>query len=144
MSKLNSFRNELGYVSPMLEKVTDRCRRDMGILLRRRDDDGLDVRSKLAVGISYRPFRLEIDHIPDSTHYMSDAEFMALVYGEVVILYYADTFQRGSGLAYDIHPLVVRKESALVYIDSDCDHHFVKHGQSPLQDIEMTCSKRIE
>ena len=44
----------------------------------------------------------------------------------------------------DVEFLFIRKETAFVDIYADSDHHFVKHCQRPLQNIEMTCCKRIE
>ena len=70
----------------MLEQVAYRSRRNMRKLLSRRNDDRLDIRRQLAVGIGDGTLRLEIDHVPDSTHDMADAQFAACVYGQIVII----------------------------------------------------------
>ena len=128
----------------MLKQVTHSSRRNMRKLLGSRNDDGLDIRSQFTVGIRNRPLCLEIDHVPDATHNVPDAQFAALVDGQVVILDDTHALKTGSGLTDDLHPLFIGEESPFVYIDTDSHDHFVKHRKSPLQDIEMAGCKRIE
>ena len=128
----------------MLKQVAHCRRGNMRKLLGSRNDDGLDIRSKLTVGIRNRPLCLEIDHVPDTTHNVPDAKLTALVDGQVVILNDTHTLKTCSRLPDDLDPLLVREESPLVYIDAYSHDHFVKHRQSPLQDIEMAGCKWIE
>lgn len=128
----------------MLEKVTHSSRRNMSILLSSRNDDSLNIRSQLTVCIRNRPLSLKINHIPHTTHYVSDTKFMTLVNGQVVVLDDADTLHTGCRLSYYIYPLLIREETSLVDVHSNCDNDFIKHSQSPLEDVEMACSKRIE
>ena len=128
----------------MFEKIPHGSRRYMGIFLSGRYYDRLDIRSELAVCIGNRPLRLEVYHVPDATHDVPDAELAAFVDSQIVILDDADTFKACRCLPYDVDPLFIRKESSLVYIDSYCNDYFVKHGQGPLQNIEMARSKGIE
>lgn len=128
----------------MSEKVAHGCRRYVCELLRCRDYDGLYLRRQLAVGIGDGPLCLEVYHVPYSSHYMPDPKFAAGVYGEVVVLDYAYALQSGSRLSDDVELLLIRKESSLVYIDTDCHHHLIEHGQSPLEDVQMARCKRVE
>jgi len=108
------------------------------IFLRRRDDDSLDFRGEAAVCIGNRTFILKIKHVSDSSDYMSDSKFAADVDGQSVILDDLDSIKSRSGLTDDVYFLVVVVETALVLIDTDCHDKFVKHGQSSLENIEVT------
>ena len=128
----------------MLEQVSHCRRRNMRKLLGSRYDDSLDVVSELTVRISNGSFCLEIDHIPDTTHDMPYAELTACIDRKVVIVDDGDAFKAGNSLSDDVHLLVKREESPLVYVYTHSNNDFIKHGQSPLQDIEMACCERIE
>ena len=128
----------------MLEDIPDSSRRNMGIFLCSRDNDSLDIRSELSVRIRYRPLCLEVDHVADSPDDVPDAEFTALIDGQIVILDDADTFKAACSLTYDIHPLLIGEETPLVYIDTDSHDHLIEHGKGPLQNVEMSGCKRIE
>ena len=64
----------------------------MGIFLSCRNDDGLDIRCKFTVRIRNRPLGLKINHVPDPTHNVPDAELPTLINSQIVILDNADTF----------------------------------------------------
>lgn len=144
ISQFHSLRNKKRSITTVLEQVSHSSGRDMCKLLSSRDDDSLDVRSKLTVRIGNGSLRLEIDHIPDATYDMPYAKFTACIDCKIVIVDNADTFKSGSSLSDDVHLLVKREESPLVYVYTHSNNDFIKHGQSPLQDIEMACCERIE
>ena len=128
----------------MLEQVSDRCRRNMGELLGSRNYYRLDIRSKLAVCICNRAFGLEIDHVPDTSDDMMDTQLAALVDRKVVILDDADTFHACCSLPDDVHSFFVREESPLVYIDSHGNDNLIEHRQGSLENVQMSCSERVE
>ena len=128
----------------MLQQVAYRCRRYMGELLGSRNYYSLDVRSKLAVCICNRALGLEIDHVPDTSDDMMDAQLAALVDRKVVILDDADTFHACRSLPDDVHSFFVREESPLVYIDSNGNDYLIEHCQCSLEDVQMSCRERVE
>ena len=75
---------------------------------------------------------------------MPDSQFPAFVHGKIVIFDDAHSLDAFDGLADDVEPLVHVEESALVLVDADCYHYFVKHRESPLENVEMPCGKRVE
>ena len=113
-------------------------------LLSCRDYDGLDIWRKAAVRISDGAFRLEVYHITDSTHDVVYSKFMASVDCQIVIFYDADALQALDSLTYDGNALVHVEEAALVLVDADSYHYFVKHRESPLENVEMPCGKRVK
>lgn len=128
----------------MLEKVSHSSRRYVGILLSCRYYDGLDLRSELSVGICNRSLSLEVDHVADTSDDMIYAELTAYVYGQCVILDDAHALEARSGLLYYVYALLIRKETALVNVDTHSHYDFIKHRKGPLENIEMSRSKRIE
>ena len=96
------------------------------------------------VSVSNGSFRLEIDHVPDTSDDMTDTKFTAFVDSQIIILYDAHTLQTLRGLADDVNPFFIRKESSFVNVYTDSDHNFIKHGQGPLENVQMACCKRIE
>ena len=87
---------------------------------------------------------LDNPSISDYEYDMMYAELTAFVDGQVVILYDRNAIEPFRSLSDYLDSFFIREESPLVYIDSHCHNHFIKHGKSPLQNIEMACSKRIE
>ena len=116
----------------------------MSILLSSRNDDSLDLRSQFAVGISYRPFRLEVYHIADTAHNMAYATLTACINGEITIFYHTDSIQSGSRLSDDFEFLFIGEETSFVNIDTYSDNHLIKHAQSSFENVQMTSCKRIE
>ena len=116
----------------------------MSILLGCRNDDGLDLRSELSVGICNRPLGFEVDHVADTSDDMVYAELTAYVYGQGVILDDAHALEASCRLLYYAYALLVREETALVNVDTDSHHDFIEHRKGSLENIEMSRSKRIE
>lgn len=128
----------------MLEQVSHCRRRYVSILLSSRYYDGLDLRSQLSVCIGNRPLGLEVYHVANAPHDMIYAELTAYVYGQGVILYDTYALEACSRLLYYAYALLVREEAALVNVDTDSHHDFIEHRKGPLENIEMSRSKRIE
>ena len=128
----------------MLEKVSHSSRRYVGILLSCRYYDGLDLRSELSVGICNRSLGLEVYHVANAPHDMIYAELTAYVYGQCVILDDAHALEARSRLLYYAYALLIRKEAALVNVDTHSHYDFIKHRKGPFENIEMSRSKRIE
>ena len=128
----------------MFDDVPYSRRGNMSELLCSRDDDRLYVRSEAPVGVGYRPLVLEIEHIAYASHYMLDAEFAALVDRKGVVFDYFNTFESLSYLTDYVNPLVHRKESPLVLVDTDRHDYLVEHREGTLEDIEVTCGEGIE
>ena len=112
----------------MPDKVADGRRRDMGKFLRGRYYDGFEVGCEQAVGIGYRPFVLEVEHIAHAPDYMLDTQRVAEIDGETVVIDYRYPIELFYGLKNDVAALLVVKKPALVLIDTDGDYDFVKDG----------------
>ena len=110
----------------------------MRILLRGRNDYRVDVRSQVTVRVSHSLLIVEIGHIPDSTHDMLDAKFLAKIDGEAIIVHDLDPFEILSSLRYYILALAHGVKTTVGLVDTDSDDYLVKDGQSPRQDIQMT------
>ena len=116
----------------------------MGELLGRGDDYGLYVRGHAAVGVGYRPFVLEVEHVPDPAHDMVYAQLAADVDGQPVIFDHAHPVHAGDGLPYDILFLGVGEETHLVLVDSYGDDHVVEHGQGAGEYVEVPGREGVE
>ena len=113
-------------------------------LLSCRYDDGLDIRSKPAVGIGNGPFSLKVDHIPYTSYYMIDAKLTTDVDCELIILNHPHSFQSLCCLINNLNSFLIWEESPLVDVHTHSYHNLIKHCKSPLQNVEMAGSKRIE
>lgn len=119
--------------------------RDVSELLSSRDDDGLYLRGKLAIGIGYGPFVVEIHHIPYAPDYVMYAQLTTNINRKAVILYgsYARA-KRSSGLRNNIQLLLTREEAGFVLVDTHSDHERVKHSERAGQYIEVSRSKGVK
>ena len=144
VSQDNSFRDESGIIAVMLKDIPHCGRGDMGEFLSGRYDNSLNLGSEAAVGVCDGPFGLEVDHVSNPSHNMTDTELAAGIDSKVVILDDGDSFHPCSRLADNIEFLVHLEEAALVLIDTDGDNDLVEHGKRPVQNIQMTCCERIE
>ena len=116
----------------------------MGEFLGCRDDYGVYFGGQPPVGIGYGAFCLEVYHIPDSADYVSDTQFSADVYGEVVVFDDSYSFESGNGLPYDFDFPFRGEMSAFVYVDADGYHDLIEHGQRTFENVEVACRERIE
>ena len=98
----------------------------MGILLSGRYYDSLYFRSELAVCICYGALGLKINHIAYSANNMADAQLAAGIDSKFAVFDYTDPMKVRSRPTYDVNALLIRKKASLIYIDSNCHHHFVK------------------
>ena len=128
----------------VLEDVPHRTGGDMGELLGRRNDDGLDVRGQAAVRVGDGALGLEVDHVPDTADDVVDAQFVAGVDGEVAILDDRDAGKPLRSLPDDVEPLLHVEEAALVLVDTHGDDHFVEHREGTLENVQMTGRERVE
>ena len=138
------FRHEQGGVAMVAEDVPDGAGGDVCEFLCCRDDNGLDLRSQAAVGIGNGTLVLEIEHIPHTPYDVTDAQIAADIDGESVILNYAYIVEAFGSLKDNAFLLFVGIEPGLVLVHTDSDYYLVEHCQSAPQDVEMSCSERIE
>ena len=113
-------------------------------LLGRRDDDGLDVRGQAAVRVGDGALGLEVDHVPHAADDVVDAQLVAGVDREVLILDDRHAGQPFGGLPDDAQALVHVEEAALVLVDAHGDDDFVEHRERAFEDIQMAGRERVE
>ena len=116
----------------------------MGIFLRRRDYDCIDVRRQVAIGVSHGLLIIKVGHIPDSPNYMPDAELFAKIHRQTVITHDPDAGKVFGGLGYYVLTLLHREKTFLGLIDTDRHDNLVEDCQGPGQYIQVTRGKRIE
>ena len=75
---------------------------------------------------------------------MADTHFAACIYCKIAILDNPDSIQPLCSLTDYFKFLFIGKEAPLVYIHTHSHHHFIKHGKSSLENIQMACCKGVK
>ena len=110
----------------------------MGIFLRRRDDDSVNVGGQVTVGIRHGLFIVEVGHIPHSPDYMPDTQFLAEIHSQAVIAHDPDSGEAPGSLRYYVLALLHCEKAFLGLVDTDSHDNLVEDGERPCQYIQVT------
>ena len=137
LGKFDPFRNELRKVSLVADHIAHGGRRDVGIFLGGRDDDSVDLGSKMPVCICNRLLIVEVRHVADSPDDVLYTKLTADVHGKAVVTYDPDPLQVLSGLGYDVLALLHGEKAFFSLVDSNGHDYLVEDREGPGKDVQM-------
>lgn len=144
LRKDHTLGKEDGSIAVMLKDIAHRRGRNMRVLLKGRDDKGLNFRRKPVVHIRNGPLVLEIKHVPHAPDDMMDTFLAASVDGKIIILDDFHPTEALGRLTDDVNALVHSEKASLVLIYTHSHDHLVKHGEGAAEDVQMACGEGVE